>query len=305
MILNRLCLAVLLLLCLSVQAKPLDYLEVQLGQLDSKDTVSLADLGTGKPTYIKLWATWCQPCMAQMPHFEALQQEFKDKLNFVAVNININESRAQIDEVIARYKLSMPVLLDNEGQLAQALGLVGTPYSVLVNGDGELVYTSHESDANLERFLGMLAKGQKLHPAATEAMDEAQQQALLAPWLQGERLLFFTATWCDWYLLDTRPEMAKQCKQAQAGLNGLQQRLANRSWHGFVNHLWTDGQALSEFNQLYAMQVPFSVDSGGVLFTEFNIRSIPTLLRLKDGKVTARISDFSDPEAVIRQLSAE
>lgn len=294
---------IVLLLCWPVQAQQLNYREVQLGQLGSADTVTFGSRDSGKPTYIKFWATWCQPCMQQMPHFEELQQKFKDKVDFVAVNININEERAKIDEVIARFGLSMPVLLDNEGQLGLALGLVGTPYSVLLNSEGEVVYTTHESDANLDRFLSMLAKGSQLSSATTDAIDGERMQALLAPWQKGEHLLFFTATWCDWYLLDSRPAMAQQCKQVQDGLNGLQQRLPNTPWHGFVNHLWTDEQALAEFNQLYHMQVPFSIDTAGALFTEFNIRSIPMLIRVKDGKVTARISDFSNQDVVIKQLS--
>lgn len=294
---------VVLLLCWSVQAQQLDYREVQLGQLDSTQTITLGSLDSDKPTYIKFWATWCQPCMQQMPHFEELQQKFKGKVDFVAVNININEEREKINEVIARFGLSMPVLLDNEGQLGVELGLVGTPYSVLLNSEGEVVYTTHESDANLDRFLSMLAKGSQLSSATTDAIDGERMQALLAPWQKGEHLLFFTATWCDWYLLDSRPAMAQQCKQVQDGLNGLQQRLPNTPWHGFVNHLWTDEQALAEFNQLYHMQVPFSIDTAGALFTEFNIRSIPMLIRVKDGKVTARISDFSNQDVVIKQLS--
>ncbi|PIW59066.1 redoxin family protein [Shewanella sp. CG12_big_fil_rev_8_21_14_0_65_47_15] len=304
-IFKRLGALIVLLLCWSVQAQQLDYREVQLGQLDSAQIVTLSSLDSGKPTYIKFWATWCQPCMQQMPHFEALQQKFKNKVDFVAVNININEERAKIDEVIARFGLSMPVLLDNEGQLGLELGLVGTPYSVLLNSEGEVVYTTHESDANLDRFLSMLAKGHKLSSATTNAIGDEEKQALLAPWQKGEHLLFFTATWCDWYLLDSRPGMAQQCKQVQNGLNGLQQRLPNKPWHGFVNHLWTDEQALTEFNQLYHMQVPFSIDTAGTLFTEFNIRSIPMLIRVKDGKVTARISDFSNQDVVIKQLSTD
>jgi thiol-disulfide isomerase/thioredoxin len=296
---------VVLLLCWSVQAQQLDYREVQLGQLDSTQTITLGSLDSDKPTYIKFWATWCQPCMQQMPHFEELQQKFKGKVDFVAVNININEEREKINEVIARFGLSMPVLLDNEGQLGVELGLVGTPYSVLLNSEGEVVFTTHESDANIDRFLSMLAKGQKLSSATTDAIDDEEKQALLAPWQKGEHLLFFTATWCDWYLLDSRPAMAQQCKQVQNGLNGLQQRLPNKSWHGVVNHLWTDKQALTEFNQLYHMKVPFSIDTAGTLFTEFNIRSIPMLIRVKDGKVTARISDFSNQDVVIKQLSTD
>ena len=78
--------------------------------------------------------------------------------------------------------------------------------------------------------------------------------------------MFFTATWCDWYLAESRPEMAKQCKEAQTGLNQLAALLPQKNWKGVVNHLWTDEKALAEFNSLYQMKVPFQIDSYGVLF---------------------------------------
>lgn len=280
-----------------------DYKTVQLQQFPTLQPFTLASLDQTKPTYIKLWASWCQPCLEQMPHFEKLYQEYGDKVNFVAVNININEKRQEISKVQQRFKLSMPIYLDQQGQLALALGLVGTPYSVLLNQKGEKLYSSHESDAALDGFISRLAQGQQL-PAetATSDMTAAAQQKLLANYQTGEQLVFFTATWCDWYLAESRPEMAKQCKDAQAGLNQLAALLPQKNWSGVVNHLWTDDKALTEFNTLYQMKVPFQIDSYGVLFQHFNVRSIPVLLKIKDGKKVAEISDFSNPQQVAKQL---
>ncbi|MCB5212295.1 redoxin family protein [Rheinheimera aquimaris] len=280
-----------------------DFRQITLQQFGSGNSVTLASLSADKPVYVKMWATWCKPCMEQMPHFEALQQQYGDKVNFVAVNININENNDKIAQVIKRFNLTMPVWLDNEGQLGVALGLTGTPYSVLINSKNDVVYTTHESDSNLDRFISMLAKGQALKSAATDALTAEQKHTILQNWQQGEQLVFFTATWCDWYLLDTRPEMANACKQAQTQLNSLQQQLPDRQWRGVVNHLWTDEQALAEFNLLYNITVPFSIDEAGVLFNHFNIRTIPTLLVIKDGKVQQRITDFSNTNSLVQQLS--
>ena len=280
-----------------------DVRQITLQQFGSGNSVTLGSLGADKPVYVKMWATWCKPCMEQMPHFEKLYQEYGDKVNFVAVNININEKRQEIAKVQQRFKLSMPIYLDQQGQLALALGLVGTPYSVLLNPKGEKLYSSHESDSVLDGFISRLAQGQQL-PAetATSDMTAAEQQKLLANYQTGEQLVFFTATWCDWYLAESRPEMAKQCKDAQAGLNQLAALLPEKNWSGVVNHLWTDDKALTEFNTLYQMKVPFRIDSYGLLFQHFNVRSIPVLLKIKDGKKVAEISDFSNLQQVVKQL---
>jgi thiol-disulfide isomerase/thioredoxin len=280
-----------------------DYKTVQLQQFKTLQPFTLASLDRTKPTYIKFWASWCKPCMEQMPHFEKLYQQYGDKVNFVAVNININEKRQEISKVQQRFGLTMPIYLDQQGQLALALGLVGTPYSVLLNTKGEKLYSSHESDSVLDGFISRLAQGQQL-PAeiTTPDLAVAEQQKLLANYQSGEQLVFFTATWCDWYLAESRPEMAKQCKDAQTGLNQLAALLPQKNWKGVVNHLWTDDKALAEFNSLYQMKVPFQIDSYGVLFQHFNVRSIPVLLKIKDGKKLAEISDFSKPQQVAKQL---
>jgi thiol-disulfide isomerase/thioredoxin len=295
--------AVLACMAWSAWAQLPDYKTVQLQQFKTLQPFTLSSLDQNKPTYVKFWASWCKPCMEQMPHFETLYQEYGDKVNFVAVNININEKRQDISKVQQRFGLTMPIYLDQQGQLALAMGLVGTPYSVLLNPQGEKLYGSHESDAALDGFISRLAQGQQL-PAETASADlnADAQQKLLAGYQKGEQLVFFSATWCDWYLAESRPDMAKQCKDAQSGLNQLAALLPEKNWRGVVNHLWTDDKALVEFNTLYQMKVLFQIDSYGVLFQHFNVRTIPVLLKLKDGKKVAEITDFSNPQQVVKQL---
>ena len=300
-----LCVGLLLLQAFPAIAQQADYQDIPLYQFQDMQPVTLGEIAADKPMYLKLWATWCKPCMEQMAHFAKMHQQYGEQVNFVAVNININENSDAISDVINEFALKMPVLLDNEGQLGSALGLIGTPYGVLTNAKGEVVYTSHESDSNLDRIVSMLAQGQKLPASQVKVLSAEEKQQVLKPWVQGEHLLFFTATWCDWYLADTRPDMALACKQAQEGLNTLAAQLPDQSWQGVVNHLWTDDKALSDFNQLYQMQVPFSIDTAGVLFNEYKISSIPTLVKIKDGEVVVKITDFSSPEAVIRQLTEQ
>lgn len=274
------------------------YQQINLNSFPELTPVSLANLDADKPLYVKMWASWCQPCMEQMPHFQALYQQYGDKVNFVAVNIDINEKSEEIAAVISRFNLTMPVWLDVESKLAVALGLVGTPYSVLINSNGEQVYSSHESDAVLDGFLKRLAKGQQLPAADTGAITAAAQQQLLQPYLTGEHTLFFTATWCDWYLADSRPEMSKACSDAQKNLNQLAAKLPAPPLKVIVNHLWTDDKAVAEFKDKYLLTLPVSIDEHGVLFRQFNVRNLPLLLQIKDGKVLTTVTDFKQQSEV-------
>ena len=301
--LTRLCLALCLTLSLPAWSQTQDYQNIELTDFATGTPTRLADLDQDKPLYVKFWATWCQPCMQQMPHFEELQKTFGDRINFVAVNININERPGRVNSVIEKFGLTMPVWMDQQGQLALALGLEGTPYSVTINTQGEIAYTTHESDAVLDGFLARLAGGQQLPPATTEAVDAEQRAQLLAPWQQGEHLVFFSATWCDWYLEESRPEMARRCKEVQQGLNALVEELPGEPWQGVVNHLWTDDKALNDFVAQYQLTIPFQIDRHGVLFNEFGVRDIPVLLKIRDGKVVATVTDFSSAQAVKARLA--
>lgn len=272
-----------------------DYQQINLNSFPELSPVSLANLDSAKPLYIKLWASWCQPCIEQMPHFQKLYSQYGDKVNFVAVNIDINETAEDIAGVISRFNLTMPVWLDAEGKLAVALGLVGTPYSVLINNNAEQVYSSHESDAVLDGFLLRLAKGQQLPAANTDTITAAAQQQLLQPYLTGEHTLFFTSTWCDWYLADSRPEMSAACSKAQQNLSQLAAQLPGPPLKVIVNHLWTDDKAVTEFTQKYRLTLPVSIDQHGVLFRQFNVRRLPTLVQIKDGKVVTATTRFNNP----------
>lgn len=300
-----LCAALLLALSGLASAAVPAYRTVPLQAFPGEQISNLSSLDASKPVYIKMWATWCQPCLQQMPHFQKLYQQFGDKVNFVAVNIDINEAPADIQQVVNKFGLTMPVWRDVEGKLAVQLGLVGTPFSVLLNTAGEQVYSTHESDQALDGFLARLAQGQQLPPASNEALSAEAQQQRLKPFLTGEHLLFISATWCDWYLKESRPAMSAQCQQAQQQLNTLATKLPKAHWTGIVNHLWTDDKALAEFNTLYKMQVPFQIDHNGVLFQHFNVRQIPVLLKVSNGKVLQEISDFSNPAQVLSQLAQD
>lgn len=290
------------LLFISSLAHANNFQDIKLTSLLTEETILLSSLDNQKPTYIKMWATWCKPCMEQMPHFQKLYEKFGDKVNFLAVDININEEQEQIAKVIKKFGLTMPVLLDNEGQLGVELGLVGTPYSVLINTDNNIVYTTHESDKKLDIFIEKLANGEKLASSGDKAITELAKQQLIKPWTQGEHILFFTATWCDWYLADSRPNMAKTCAQVQSQFNDIYKRTKDKPWHGIVNHLWTDEKALADFTQQYDIKIEFDIDSYGVLFNHFNIRTIPTIIKIKDGEVVEQITMFDDLNEVIKKL---
>ncbi|NVK57036.1 MAG: redoxin family protein [Alteromonadaceae bacterium] len=245
---------------------------------------SLAPLIGEKPLYIKLWATWCKPCIEQMPHFEHVQKTLGDKINVIAVNIDLNENDRDIDNVVDRFGLTMPVSRDNRGELARALGLQGTPYSVLVNTSGDIVYTGHTADDALDKKLSILANstGDTL-----PALHIKNNNLDITVPETGTVVLFFSATWCDWYLADTRPGTAKQCEAGQKWISNANFG-ENITVRHVVNHLWTDNAALKKYKQKYGFTSDVVIDDNGNSFLGFNVRHVPTLIIVRDGKIIAR-----------------
>ena len=114
----------------------------------------------GKVLLIDVWATWCGPCVAAMPHLESLHQEFNDQ-GFELISLNVEPGRrAEVLEFMREKKLSFPVYFDR-GEARKNLMVNLYPTLVLVREDGtiESIYNGTPGLATLrgdiERLLGL------------------------------------------------------------------------------------------------------------------------------------------------------
>ncbi len=99
--------------------------------------VSLEDL-KGKLVLVNFWASWCVPCISELPSMERLYQRLKDK-GFVIVAIGIDDEELRLREFQQRYNLSFPVLVDPTGRTKKLYGVTGVPESFLIGRDGKLI----------------------------------------------------------------------------------------------------------------------------------------------------------------------
>jgi len=105
--------------------------------LDGKK-VSLADY-KGKVVLLNIWATWCAPCVAEMPSMEKLYQELKDE-GFELLAVSVDESGVEVvTPFMKKHKLSFPVLLDTQGDIKSLYQLTGIPESFIMDKDGIIV----------------------------------------------------------------------------------------------------------------------------------------------------------------------
>jgi len=97
----------------------------------------------GKLLLVNFWATWCSPCVEEMPELSALQNEQKFK-NLQVIGIGI-DSPSNIREFAAKHKISYPLYMAGMGgiELAKQMGNQqgGLPYTVLFSADGQVKKT--------------------------------------------------------------------------------------------------------------------------------------------------------------------
>ena len=105
-------------------------------------TVSMAQW-KGRPLVLNFWATWCAPCVEEMPELTALQQELQPK-NVQILGIGI-DNPASISAFAQKYKIGYPLYVAGmEGsELSRQLGnqAGGLPYTVLVDASGKVKKT--------------------------------------------------------------------------------------------------------------------------------------------------------------------
>lgn len=96
----------------------------------------LADL-RGKAVLINFWASWCEPCRAEMPSLQALAER-QGPHRLVVLAVNFKESPATVAQFVQRTGLRLPVLPDPQGAIARQWGVRIFPSTVLIAADGRV-----------------------------------------------------------------------------------------------------------------------------------------------------------------------
>jgi peroxiredoxin len=98
--------------------------------------ISLADY-RGKVVLLDFWATWCAPCLEEIPHFVSMQEKYAGQ-GFQAIGISMDDGPKPVQAFYQEHKLNYPVALGT-AQLADSYGgILGLPVTFVINRDGSI-----------------------------------------------------------------------------------------------------------------------------------------------------------------------
>ncbi len=133
----------------------------------------------GKVVLVDLWATWCGPCLEEIPNIRAQYEKYHAQ-GFEVVAISLDDYREDLDAFLAERTLPWPILFSGKGMedpVARRYGINGIPQLILIGRDGNVISVT----ARGER-LGELLAGQFPAEAAAPADSAAgPAQPAVAP----------------------------------------------------------------------------------------------------------------------------
>ena len=131
----------LLVFCFSVAAEA-QIPSVTLKVINGK-TVRTATLSNnGKPLIIDFFATWCKPCNRELTAISEVYEDWQEEtgVKLIAVSIDQAQNINKVKPLVDSHGWEYDVLLDPNSDLKRALGVQTIPYTIIVDGKGNIVY---------------------------------------------------------------------------------------------------------------------------------------------------------------------
>ena len=94
----------------------------------------------GKVILLNFWASWCPPCVKEIPSMNRLAESF-DADKFEIVSVNFKESPETITAFLKSVKVDFPVLIDLDGRVSDSYEIFAFPSSFIIDAKGEMRYS--------------------------------------------------------------------------------------------------------------------------------------------------------------------
>ncbi len=115
----------------------------------------------GKVVLVDFWATWCGPCVAEIPNMLEQYEKYHAK-GFEVVGISLDEDKEKVDAFIAENKIPWPIIYAGKGwqdPTAQFYGISGIPQLILIGRDGKVITLNARGKKLGERLAELFKDG--------------------------------------------------------------------------------------------------------------------------------------------------
>lgn len=129
--------------------------DLRLPCLGGGPPVSLRESGPGTPMLVNIWATWCRPCVQEVPILVAFAAKARGKVGLVGVDTTDESAKALI--FAAQYGMRYPSLVDVDGRLLRSYG-GGPPITLFVDAGGRVVHVERGKVDSLPELESLVAR---------------------------------------------------------------------------------------------------------------------------------------------------
>lgn len=118
----------------------------------SGEYIRLSDL-KGKPVLVNFWATWCAPCVLEMPNFQEYYEKYPGAFEVLAVNFD--EPHDTVSKFVKDVGVTFPILFDTDAKVHGVYRFPGYPTTYVIDSDGvvRFQHVGLMDESTLEKYL--------------------------------------------------------------------------------------------------------------------------------------------------------
>lgn len=111
----------------------------------------------GKLVLLNFWASWCSPCLQEMPRFSAWQQQYGAQ-GLQVIGVSMDDGAAPAKALLARRPVSYPIIL-GDAKLGEAFGgILGLPLTYLIDPQGRII-SRYQGESDLDALEAQIKTG--------------------------------------------------------------------------------------------------------------------------------------------------
>jgi thiol-disulfide isomerase/thioredoxin len=168
-------------ICSSLAAHADSYApQISIKQWVTDSQYTLSSL-SGQPYLLEFWATWCTPCVQNLPKIEEIYENYSDK-GLRIIGLSLDNDISKLKSFVKEKKMPYPVAVDAGTE--KSFGVRGIPAAFLVDASGLVVWSGHPASASLDDAIENVMRDSPMPPLAD--IDFSDFKEIKQPVREGE-----------------------------------------------------------------------------------------------------------------------